>query len=433
MEPVSDDRIIGAVLGLAVGDALGAPLEGAKPGAIRNAFKTVADYVDSEELFGREKVYKWRKPGLYTDDTQQALALLESVVRDRGLNPERAAERLASLARGAEFHFGVYRGAGKNFRLSAADLRQGKSWMDSGRDTAGNGAAARIAPVAAYYSKNLDEMADKAADVSIITHRNPVGISAATAVAFLVARCLAMDELPREGRAQLLLEAADFCRRKETACVERYGYLFFEGYKKTLHLFSGTLRGLAGVQDGPTAKAGKWIAENAAPHASSAVTRPTLGFAPASVAFAIHLALSNSGSYRDAVVAAINEGGDADTVAAIAGAISGALHGASAIPENWLKGLANRKQLKARAEALAARKWNSALEDLYEMEYGLTRREHDERLARMKKLGVDFPEKRKTEKMSEPRPVEEKFDRKKSRRDLRRLKQWERFAPRGFD
>jgi hypothetical protein len=143
------------------------------------------------------------------------------------------------------------------------------------------------------------------------------------------------------------------------------------------------------------------------------------------VLFAIYGAVSHPDSFEEAVLSAVNEGGDADTVGAITGAVSGALRGADAIPERWLKGLANRKQIKARAEALAAGKWMPGkLEDLYEMEYGLTQREHDERLARMKKFGVDFPEKKKLGNLSEPEPASGKFDRKKQRRELNRFKQW---------
>lgn len=430
MAAVPEDGILGSILGMAVGDALGAPVEGAKPGAIRNAFGTLDNYADPEEILGRGKIYKWRKPGLYTDDTQQALALLDSVVQDRGLNPEKAAARFVELAKGAEFRFGVYRGAGRNFKRSVTDLRQGKSWTDSGRDTAGNGAAMRIAPVAVYYHGDLDEMADKAAAASLITHRNPIGVSAAIAVSYLIARCLATDEISPAGRAALILEAARFCREKEIAIADEYSHYLFDGFKKSLHLFSDTLKGMGGVFDSGPEKVGKWIAANAAPHAGNAITRPTAGFAPASVAFAIYLAVSNSDSFEKTIVAAINEGGDADTVGAIAGAISGALHGAGAIPERWMKGLANRRQIKARAEALADRKWqHGKLEELYAMEYGLTRREHDERLARMRKLGVDFPDKRRIEKMSEPEPVGEKFDRKKHRRELQRRKEWERYLP----
>ncbi|MFA6450331.1 MAG: ADP-ribosylglycohydrolase family protein [bacterium] len=424
------NRITGSIIGLAIGDALGSTVEGAKPGSIKSAYKRVVDYVDPEEWVGREKIYKWRKPGLYTDDTQQALALLDSLLQDRGLNQDKAAARLADLARGAEFYFGVYRGAGKNFRHTITDIRQGKAWAASGRDSAGNGAAMRIAPVAIYYRSDLEAMAEKVAEASLITHRNPVGISAAFAVSYLIARCLEIEELESPDQAVLIRDAADYCFTKEQMLATNYKFELIPGYEKSLNLFSDALKNLADHFSESAKNVAERIVAFAAPHSETPVTRPTHGFAPASVVFAIYIAISKSGSFEDMVLTAVNEGGDADTVAAIAGSISGALLGADEIPERLLKGLANRKQIKARAEALAARKWmHGKLEDLYEMEYGLTRREHEERLARMKKLGVDFPEKKKFAKMADPAPVSGKFDRKKQRRDAQRLKQWEIFYP----
>lgn len=420
------DRIIGTMFGLAIGDALGAPVEGAKQGAIRNAYKKLTDYVDAEGWVGREKIYKWRKPGLYTDDTQQALVLLDSVLQDRGLNPDSAAKRFADLARGAEYRFGVYRGAGSSFKSAIADYRQGITWSACGGNSFGPGAASRIAPVAVYYHKDLDQMAIKVIEASLFTHKNPVGISAALAVAYLISRCLATEELAKEDTAELIVSCADFCRQKEDMLARDYGHYLHEYEDRMLHVISGGLTGLAERIGNDRKRVLEWIVSHAALFSDVELTRPSVKFAPACVVFAIYEALSHPDSIEDAIVSAVNEGGDADTVGAITGAISGALHGVEAIPERWMKNLANRKQLKARAEALAAGKWMPGkLEDLYEMEYGLTGREHEERLARMKKFGVDFPEKKHLDKLSEPEVIHGKYDRKKQRREIRRFKQWE--------
>ncbi len=391
------DRVMGSVLGLAVGDALGAPVEGAKHGSIKNAYKRIVDYVDAEEWVGREKIYKWRKPGVYTDDTQRALALLESVLRDKGLNPRSAAERLVALARGAEFYFGVYRGANGEFRRTVTDLRQGRPWTDSGSESPGNGPASCIAPVALFYRNNLDEMAEHVAEAAIISNRNPASVSAAIAVSYLIVKCVELGEIEENDKAGIIDSAAGFCREKEQLVEDRFGRHFGIDHQKSLHCFSDTLKGLAWNYGAGQPHVTEWIVENAALLSGVVITRPTHCHATASVVLAIYLAVKNSESFEAAVEAAVNEGGDADTVAAVVGAISGALHGADAIPDRWIKGLANRKQIKARAEMLAAGKWMpSKIEDLYEMEYGITRREHEERLTKMKKFGVDFPEKKKS-------------------------------------
>ena len=126
----------------------------------------------------------------------------------------------------------------------------------------------------------------------------------------------------------------------------------------------------------------------------------------------------------------MDAGGETAAMGAIAGAAAGALHGTAGLPDRLSAQLANRKQLKVRAGALAVRKWKkSRIENLYDMEYGLTRREHEERLARMRKAGIEFPAKGKTQKISAPQPIEEKYDAKKFRRQQRRLKEWARYLP----
>ena len=79
------DRVRGCLLGMAIGDALGAPLEGLGAQQIRAHYQLVTDYVDGARAW-KKKPYRWRLPGLYSDDTQQALALCR---RPAGARPGR--------------------------------------------------------------------------------------------------------------------------------------------------------------------------------------------------------------------------------------------------------------------------------------------------------------------------------------------------------
>ncbi len=425
-----EDRIEGAIMGMAVGDALGASIDKAKPGALSNACKRVTTYVDPEKVFGRQKLYKWRKPGLYSSNTQQALVVLDSLLQDRCLRPEKVGRRMAELAKGAEFRSGVYRGCGRSLSLSLTDLRQGVNWDACGRNSPCNEAAARVVPIALYYRENEDEMVDAAARAALITHRNPIAVSSACAVALLVRRMMFLEEiLPGEGALLMTGLAAD-CRKHEVVVGDRYANMFFDGYRDLLHLFSDALAGVADRFGSGPVSVGAWIAKNADPHAANTVKRPTLDIALASVVYAIYLSLLKCDCYEDAVLEVVNAGGETAAMGAIAGAAAGALHGTAGLPDRFTSRLANRKQLKVRARSLAARKWNKGrIESLYEMEYGLTGREHDERLARMRRAGVEFPEKKKTRKMSAPQPIAEKYDAKKFRRQQRRMKEWARYLP----
>src|SRR5215472_8077307 len=98
MPPLSRiDRVRGGLLGLAVGDALGAPLEGLSPQKIRAHYGQVVDYVDGAQAW-KKKPFRWRLPGLYTDDTQQALVLTDELLEHGAIDPERVAEVYVRLA-----------------------------------------------------------------------------------------------------------------------------------------------------------------------------------------------------------------------------------------------------------------------------------------------------------------------------------------------
>src|SRR5436309_1272644 len=90
-------RARGCMLGLAVGDALGAPLEGLSAPQIRTHYGLITDYVDGAVAW-RRKPYRWRMPGLYTDDTQQALALADVLLERGYVDVERLAEVYLALA-----------------------------------------------------------------------------------------------------------------------------------------------------------------------------------------------------------------------------------------------------------------------------------------------------------------------------------------------
>src|SRR5579864_7328386 len=90
-------RARACLLGLAVGDALGSPLEGLNAQQIRAHYGLVVDYVDGARAW-KKKPYRWRLPGLYSDDTQQALALCDTLLEHRRVDPDRLAGLYVGLA-----------------------------------------------------------------------------------------------------------------------------------------------------------------------------------------------------------------------------------------------------------------------------------------------------------------------------------------------
>ena len=102
------DRVRGCLLGLAIGDALGAPLEGLGAQQIRAHYQLVTDYVDGARAW-KNKPYRWRLPGLYSDDTQQALALCDALLADGRVDPARLAAIYLEMATPEGGYAGAHR------------------------------------------------------------------------------------------------------------------------------------------------------------------------------------------------------------------------------------------------------------------------------------------------------------------------------------
>jgi ADP-ribosylglycohydrolase len=385
------DLIAGSLLGLAVGDALGAPLEGMRGPHIGQVFGEVADYVDPIAAFP-DRPGKWRLAGLYTDEAQQALAVADVLAVHGGADAQVLADLYLRLANegppGAPF--GGHRGTGHFFRRAVAAMAAADDPRRCGQPSAGSGAAVRVAPVGLFYAEDEEALARSAIDLSLMTHCDSRGVAAALAMARAVA-CLAPrggDEKGRErGRPErsspdplrIAEDLPGWLAEWETRLAREYReFLDLQGDGDArLHMFSEALTPLAFlVRESNDALAAKSIVEQANACAPAAkITQLNASFAPALVVMALYRALS-AVDFASGLIATVNAGGDADTAGAVTGALLGARFGVDLIPARWIEGLLNADQIRLRARALAERgvDW-SAWEDYVEMEKALTERE----------------------------------------------------------
>lgn len=380
------DRVRGCLLGLAIGDALGAPLEGLTAQQIKTHYGRVKNYVDGVQAWKR-KPYRWRLRGLYSDDTQQALALCDVLLDYRRIDQDRLAELYLALATPKGSFVGAHRGIGRSFRHVLADLERGVSPRRSGQKTAGIGAAMRIAPVSLYFGDDRDSMFDSAMAASIMTHRDIRSLSGALVVAHAVRRLTA--GAPREG--SLLLWVAADVARDETRIAAEYDdvLISFDRHSRAL---SRALARAESLLDQPRERALAALVEEANRHgAEPTCKRPTMGFPPACIPTCLYLLLSTD-SFEEALTEVINLGGDTDTAGAILGALAGACYGIAEIPRRWLDGLQNREGIDARAIALAHRSAEGLdIPDLITTEHELSRKEgaNLERYASLSSNGGD--------------------------------------------
>lgn len=291
------DRAEGALLGTFVGDALGMPFEGSSPSMVPKRVEM------QDARLGR---------GTYTDDTQMMIALAESLLERGRIDPGHLAQAFVSA-------YDPRRGYGSGTREVLRLIREGAPPSTAataafdGQGSLGNGAAMRVAPVAVRFAGEADRLLAEAEESARVTHAHPLGIDAARVQVVAIAAALRGADPLSAARAAA---KSDKVRRQ--------------------------LEAVAAL-----------IAGSPTPHQVAA----TLGNSSAgheSVPTAIYAA-TGQGSFEGAVSFAVRCGGDADTIAAMAGAISGAREGASAIPRRWLDALENGKKGRSHVLKLADR------------------------------------------------------------------------------
>lgn len=302
MEPI--ERYRGCLLGLAVGDALGAPLEFNPPGS----FEPIEDMIEGRR-FGLAA-------GQWTDDTAMALCLADSLITCEGFDPIDQLERyLRWYHDGYLSCTGHCYGIGMTVQASLARFERVREPYCGSQDpyTAGNGSIMRLAPVPMFYAQNPREAIERSGESSRTTHQ------AATAV--------------------------DACR-------------YFGG------LIAGALRGETKenlLSDHYSPVPGTWDEKPLAPEideiAAGSFKRrnpPEIrgsGYVVESLEAALW-AFYHSNSFRDGCLMAVNLGDDADTTGAVYGQLAGAFYGEPGIPTSWLSRLAWRDRISAMAEQL---------------------------------------------------------------------------------
>jgi ADP-ribosylglycohydrolase len=311
---LSWDRVEGMLLGLAIGDALGNTSEGMRPADRRERFGEIRDYVPH-----------WRsgQVAVPSDDTQLAFWTLDQLLVDRGLVPGRLARRFAS-----ERIFGI----GQAVSQAMEAVRLGyRPWYQCGTRSAGNGALMRIAPMLVPYLRapSTDLWADTALS-AIVTHDDAASTSACLAWVAMLWDLLGMAVPPEPAwwRCRYVELARDL-EGDETVYAPRGGA--FAGYEGPLWRFVDERLAAAEAADLTVVEAcDQWY--------SGAYLLET-------VPSVLYILARHGADPEEAIVRAVNDTKDNDTVAAIVGAAAGALHGASALPARWVEQLGGRTRV----------------------------------------------------------------------------------------
>jgi ADP-ribosyl-[dinitrogen reductase] hydrolase len=291
-----NDRLLGAMLGTAVGDALGLPAEGLSPmrrsrlmpGAWRHHF-----------LLGR---------GMISDDTEHTLFVAQSLLK----SPHDAVAFQRCLAWHLRWWFaGLPAGIGLATARACVKLWLGVPAASSGVFSAGNGPAMRSALIGAYFCNDPHAIDKFVLASTRLTHTDPRAATAALAVAHVAAWAVQHDASQQPNAdllSKMLIEIAS--EDREWRClIEEMQSAYSAGMSVVEFAVS------LGLQKGIT------------------------GYSYHTVPVAVFAWMRHYGDFRCTLTAVLDCGGDTDTTGAIVGALAGATVGVNAIPDKWLRGI----------------------------------------------------------------------------------------------
>ena len=305
----SMDRQRGTLLGLAVGDALGAAVESKPPGS----FEPVTDY--------RAGGPHGLAPGEWTDDTSMALALADSIARV-GWNLNDQAQRYVAWWQNGEYSVnGRCFDIGMTCSSALSRFRQTGDATTSGSSSSrasGNGSIMRLAPVPIRYAElfpeRIDELIEFCIDSSRPTHASDQCLSACAYLGLVLAGLINGFE-------------------RDEVLNPKWEHLAKLKQQITLH------PEIADVAAGS-------FREKVSPDVVGS------GYVVKSLEAALW-AFRDAKDFHEAVLKAVNLGDDADTTGAVCGQLAGAYWGESGIPGEWLEGLARKDMIEQALEGLS--------------------------------------------------------------------------------
>lgn len=290
MDSFTLERFRGCLVGVAVGDALGAPVEGVGREEIARRYGRVQD------LFSGG----WLGLGLgeWTDDTAMMLCIARSIVEKGHFDPEDVAQKFLGWFRAGAL------GIGRTTWVTLDALGGGATWREAGRIahdrlgglSAGNGSIMRCAPIALLDANDTERLIKDSIESSLITHWDPRACWGTVALNMAIAQLLCGG---REALLERLLGSVEQPEVRDS--VARVAGMRMEDLVPSGFVLD-------------TLQAAMWC-------------------------------FMNTDSFEDAVVSAVNLGGDTDTVGAVCGALAGAWYGLERIPSRWQQPLKGREEI----------------------------------------------------------------------------------------
>ncbi len=335
----TESRVLGCLYGMACGDAMGVPSSFMSQNYIRKRWGWIDTFLPPEpgHIF-----HDGLQAGEYTDDSEQAIGLMNSFFRNRHVDPYDVVNEIILWAERVKDKYVSPLGPSTARALKA--IKEGADITQSGKYANSNGAAMRICPVGIIHGLRKSPAEELVRDVymtCIPTHNTGICVAGASAVAMGVSSCV-QGEQNIEKIIEETMAAADL--------GQEYGYdTAAPRLSRRIELAYSLVRGISDPESGMEKLyeyfgGGDLMAD--------------------SVPAALALFALGKGDFEKVIGLCVNFGGDCDTNGAMAGAMAGAYCGVSAVPSDWAETIrqVNHVDLKYYADRLItlAGEWTSA-------------------------------------------------------------------------
>ncbi len=307
-----ENKIKGILFGNAIGDAIGLGTEFMSKLLVKAFYTTgLRNYSDIHQDAHR---IRWKK-GEWTDDTDQMLCILDSLVENKRLDYKDVGKRIHQWAYSGGRGIGntVFNVLKHPHFLQNPHAVAEEIWIKGDRQVAANGAIMRTSVLGIWQYQDLEAVRQNTADVAKITHFDPRCVGSCVVLTTTIARILA-GELDLDKLYDLAEEEA----KQYDARILPY------------------------LQDARKQPITHFDLEE----------KTSIGYTLKALACAFWALRQDN--FQNAISAIIHEGGDADTNGAVAGALLGAKVGYDNLPTNWLHGLVKRVELEQKADKLQA-------------------------------------------------------------------------------
>ena len=307
------ERVLGCLYGMATGDALGVPSSFLTPEHIRRVWGWIDTFYPPEKghIF-----HDGLNAGEYTDDTEQALALIKAFKKSHRVNPYEVVDEILKWAKRVENKYKSPLGPSTEKALKA--IQNGADIYESGIYGNTNGSAMRISPIGIIHgllgNTSMEECVRDVYQTCIPTHNTTVCVACASAIAWAVALAMRgesnIDIIVREA-AKAADEGSKYGHEIASPKVSKK---IIWAYELILPYIDDPKKGLSELYD--YFGGGDLAAD--------------------SIPIALALFALGKGNVKNVNELCVNLGGDCDTNAAMAGAIAGAYSGMETIPQEWV-------------------------------------------------------------------------------------------------